>query len=221
MRALRAPFPAGRPGARDEGGMSLVEVVAAVAIFSIVSTTLAVSFDSWLKNTRITQDRSEAMAEGRLGMAQMIRSLRPAVALQSGTTALHSAGPFSVTFRELTSTSQASGRSIFVTFERTAQRTILETRRLGTATGQILVGPKVIARYVSNPTSPPTAVPVFRYFSNPNTELASSRAGQPLTSQELASVALVRITLVMDKDPSSSIGQTVFTDTAYIRSRGF
>ncbi len=208
-----------RPALPDERGVSLPELVMVVLIFTIVGTMLAVQFDSWQKSSQLTQERSAAMAEGRLAMAQITRSLRAAGATDTAVPALLSAGPYSVSFYQLTDNALAAGSPVITSIQRTPQGVI--TYQVRKRSGQIVAGPRDVARFVANPTTGSDATPVFRYFSTPDTELPSSVARSDLTAAELAQVAVVQVTLVMDVDPSSVLGRTVFTDSVYLRSRGF
>ncbi len=210
QRSRRAP---------DEQGVSLPELVMVVLIFTIVGTMLAVQFDSWQKSSQLTQERSAAMAEGRLAMAQITRALRAAGATDTAVPPLLSAGPYSITFYQLTDNALAAGSPVVTTIEREADGVL--TYQVTKQSGAVVAGPRDVVRYVSNPTAGPDATPVFRYFSTPGTELPSSISASELTSQELAQVSVVEVTLVMDVDPSSVIGRTVFSDSVYLRSRGF
>ncbi|MER3395778.1 MAG: hypothetical protein C4318_02900 [Acidimicrobiia bacterium] len=207
----------------SNSGVTLTELLVTMAIFLIVGTMLSVEFSSWITNTKIAQDRSEAMQQGRLAMAQLTKELRQAISPTASPSAFEDAGPFSITFRELTTTLAATSSPIRVTFSLTPQRTLTYFSR--TANGVVIKGPVPIASYVSNPTTGPQTMPVFRYFTitrdSTFQELPSSVQKLPLTASERTQIAQIQITLIMDKDPSSSIGQTRFSDTVLVRSWGF
>ncbi len=207
----------------DDSGVTLAEMVATVTIFVIVGSMMVVQFDSWSKNSQITQDRSEAMSEGRLAMAYLSRNLRQAGITDSSTPAFTEAGPFSLTYLDITSTAAQSGRYVRVTYQ-IQNGVLFESRTL--STGQSILSNRPIASFIANQTESPAKEPVFRYYSGPRTEttpteLPSSVVGNPLTPQELDRIVAIGITLIMDKSPNDELARTTFTEFIYVRSRGF
>jgi type II secretory pathway pseudopilin PulG len=209
------------PRGSGDAGVSLPELLVTIAIFMIVGTMLATEFSSWLTNSRITQDRSEAMAEGRLAMAQLTRALREAVSPTAAPAPFVAAGPFSVTFYDLTGTTNVANPHR-VTYSLSSDGNITETRT--TKSGVVLKGPVSIAHFIANPMSGPSTTPVFRYFEvTPEgvpVELPSSSAQVALSPSELPLIAQVSITLITDKDTTSEVGRTVMSETIFVRQRG-
>jgi prepilin-type N-terminal cleavage/methylation domain-containing protein len=96
-RAARAD---GADGANDRG-VSLVELVVAMAIGSILLTAVATVFIGTLRAVRTTTVKTATAADTRLGVEAMTRTLRVAVQPAGTDAAIVSASPTAVTFYTL------------------------------------------------------------------------------------------------------------------------
>ena len=96
---------AGRTDRTDDGagdrGVSLVELVVAMAVGSILLTAVATVFIGTLRAVRMTTVKTSTAADTRLGVEAMTRTLRVAVQPAGTAAAIVSASPTSVTFYTL------------------------------------------------------------------------------------------------------------------------
>jgi prepilin-type N-terminal cleavage/methylation domain-containing protein len=208
---------------RDERGMTLVELVVAMMIGTIVIAGAMMALTKAFQVQKEAQDRTDATQRGRLAMETMTRELRSQVCMGTPRTAIKAADNNSVSFTADLSGGATLPDKYVLTYDPTA-KTITEYMYDGSGTYPTLVFPASPTRtrlLLTNVVASGTA-PIFAYYAlqagsdGANTQLSPV----PLSDSDLSRVARIAInytTLPAGKvnDPKRA---TAFNDDVYVRS---
>lgn len=244
-RLSRLPLRRGDSDERD-AGVSLMELVVTVLIFSLLLSAVTFSYQSWVTTAQESVNRTMAMQQGRLAIANLSRDARAALGYPTSVTSkqypgcpgrqfslmLDWASPFELAFYTADGvvTNSAKVTRVRYTLDDSGRLQRAERQVLPNATPETTT---TVASYVRNPKSGPNAMPVFRYFRyaddessemtpTPATDLSYALGtGGCSTLWQLDDAQVIRIDLLMDVDTRTFVGQSILRTTVYVRSRGF
>jgi Tfp pilus assembly protein PilW len=220
-----AATPRGRRLARDQAGITLVEMLVAIALTAIVST-LMVSIVVTVSRTFTRESQASTnSAAASVGMRELSRVVRSAaeVSLAGFPTgaapadAFLSAGPHQLRLYSFVEGDVAAPAPLTVQFAVAGDGTLSETRWAGSPAVASGATPASSAsttvwQFAATPASTrpilrgvvsTTAAPLFRYYSAAGVELLPNSAGE-LTSAQLATIASVRVALRVQQSPTST-----------------
>ena len=191
-------------GSRDDAGVSLFELLVTVLIFSLLLSAVTFSYQSWVNASQEAVQRTMAMQEGRLALANLSRDVRSAQPVRSSAVAqsiaqrrggypncstppgplprrLDWASAFELSFYQSNNVSTQTPTLVRVRYTLDAEG------RLRRAEKQFLPNerPEVtvtVASFVRNPRTGPNALPVFRYFrfaDDPSSEMTPTFGSNP------------------------------------------
>lgn len=222
-----------------------MELVVTVLIFSLLLSAVSFSYQSWVTTAQESVNRTMAMQQGRLAIANLSRDARGALGYPATVASreypgcpgrpfsmrLDWASPFELSFytAEGVVTSSAKVTRVRYTLDDNGRLQRAERQVLPTATAETT---RTVATYVRNPKSGPNTMPVFRYFRYPDesSEMTPTPATDPSyalgtggcsTVWQLDEAQIIRIDLLMDVDTRTFVGQSILRTTVYVRSRGF
>ena len=178
----------------DDSGVSLVELVVAMAVGSILLTAVATVFIGTLRAVRTTTVKTATAADTRLGVEAMTRTLRVAVQPAGTDAAIVSASPTAVSFYTLINRTGATTQPA---------PTLVEYGWDGTCVTEAQTPPRTL-------TSPPAAgpfyawdtgraskclfrtsvAPAFTYYADGATTTALTLGTDPLSDIQSVQIAL-------------------------------
>lgn len=198
--------PASRPSIHaDEEGLTLVELMVVITIFGIVMAGLFGGLTGIIRATNTIDVRTENVDQARLAIASLSRDLRTAAPGPAGEAAFLVADDRNARFHAQLG---EGGTPVLVELAVDAQDRLVETVTPPTiaADGSVTYDPadtrqRFIASYLHNTADEP----IITYLA-----LDQDGARQPLATpitdpQQLRSIRLVRIELVMARDQGSRV----------------
>jgi prepilin-type N-terminal cleavage/methylation domain-containing protein len=215
---------------RGESGFTLVELLVAITIGSVVMLATFSMLDSSVILTGKTHARVDATQRGRLAMETITTQLRSQACPNATTSAIVGAGgtapasdQYSVDIWVFTKTGAFVPERHVIAWN-TNTNSIVESdyNQAGTLLRQRTILTKV------RPPQTPNNAPVFSYFAYPpggGTTPTSGPLQVPLSSANAASVALVKVAFTAQPDVTSSAAKTppptesqTFTDQVFVRT---
>jgi prepilin-type N-terminal cleavage/methylation domain-containing protein len=208
---------------RGERGMTLVELVVAMMIGTIVIAGAMTALTKAFMVQKEAQDRTDATQRGRLALESMTRSLRSQVCMGTPRTAIKAADNNSVSYTADLSGGATLPDKYTLTYDPTA-KTITEYMYDGSGTYPTLVFPSTPTRtrlLLTNVVASGTA-PIFAYYAlaagvdGANTQISPV----PLSDPDLSRVARVAINFTTRPAGKASDDKraTAFSDDVYVRS---
>jgi prepilin-type N-terminal cleavage/methylation domain-containing protein len=179
--------------ARTEGGFTVVELLVAMVVLSIVAFGAMTLIEVVMRQGRGVVDRTEAAQRGRLVLDQMTRQIRSQVCLNATTQGLISAAPNSISFYADLSAEGTSPRKRTLEY-RPSSRQLVE--RVYQPNGTTVARDAVLLQNVV-PVTPNTGVFSYSAYPQspaPGTEVSPSETltgGPALTAEQVARIAVV------------------------------
>jgi prepilin-type N-terminal cleavage/methylation domain-containing protein len=200
---------------RSERGFTLVEMMVAAAVGSIVMIAIFMLLDTSVKQSGTVNARVDSTQRGRTAMETITRELRSQVCYTPDTNpavSLLAAQPYSITFYAF------HGNTTFAPDKRTIAwdtntNTIKET--IAPASGAGTTRTLTLLTNVT-PLSTPANTPIFEYHQTDGTLLSST----PLSTADMAKTSIIRIRFQTapgtraTTSPSTSFESQVFVRTA-------
>jgi prepilin-type N-terminal cleavage/methylation domain-containing protein len=200
---------------REESGFTLVELVVAMGVGTVILLASFMMLDSSVTLTGRVTDRVDRTQRARLAMEQITRELRSQVCPAAGVPALIDGQTYSVKFYIFTGV--GTGSAGFVPSMReiawdTNTNSIVERTWAGT-------GASPYTTYAATPTTrtlltnvrpPPSNAPIFSYWSSG----ASSAFSPPLTGPNLTATSDIKIKFVTyASNNTTGTGQSITLDS--------
>lgn len=215
---------------RREHGFTLVELLVAISIGSVVLLATFSLLDTSVVLTGKTQSRVDATQRGRLAMETITTQLRSQVCPNATTPAIVPSGGaaaasdnYKIDFWVFTKTGAFAPERHVIAWD-TNTNSIIETdyNQAGTQLRQ-----RTLLTKVRPPQSPANA-PVFSYWAYPTTAATTPSRGPlsiPLSPADAAAVALIKVNFVAQPDTGSSAAKTTpppesqsFSDQVFVRT---
>ena len=202
---------------RSELGVGMFELIATIALMSLVMLTIYQGVDSLTSAAAGTDARLVNLGEARTLMGATTKDLRTALRLQAGTPAFTVAKDTEVTFYAnlLPNPTVLAPRQIHIYVD--AQNQLIEEVKAPDASSVApnytytnpanLPTVRFVGRYVANDA----AHPIFTYYDSSATPLKLSPT--PLSAQNLLAIHSVQILLMVRKSPYRNIGFTTLLNT--------
>ncbi len=210
----------------DEGGFTLVELLAAMAIGTIILMSAFFLLDHANSATQEVLNRQDAIQRGRMAMERMTRALRSQVCLNDTTEPITYGGPWKVQFYSDLSDGSRNVQSRVLEYDATTKR-LREQVYYGLGVYPDLTFPTVpsetqlLLDKVEPVTVGAAAQPVFRYYAF-RTGGAPGDLQQlptPLSVSDASLVVMVKISYLALPDrarPQQSEASTLLNDV-YVR----
>jgi prepilin-type N-terminal cleavage/methylation domain-containing protein len=226
--------PTLRPDARKDQGITLIEVMVAISILSLLMVMLTATIVHGMQLSRGMGVRLDNINQGQLGMNAATKNLRTAVlpaqlvdqvCADCGDTAIISATPTTITFyANLNNTGQGPSRTTYYIEKdpvnsygnliqtTQAPQTLTDGRYSYCVVGSAgcVVNKRAVARGLAWPIVP-TTTPTFRYYDFNGKPIDAN----PLTTEDLVKVNSIDVTIKIqtntfqDAAPSNTIVQRV------------
>jgi type II secretory pathway pseudopilin PulG len=212
--------------AREEGGFTLVELLTATVIGTVILLVSFSMLDTTIRSFGSSEARTDVAQRGRLALDNVTQRLRSPVCIEPSTSAVLSATPTSISFwSDLTGSDfdpddpadpndrvspQPVVRELAVT-----NGVLTETIRAAPS-GAVVQAPRELLSGV-------TGTPTFTYFAlSPQVPLprtATVALGSTVASADLARIARIRVAFTVNpRNPQHQRVATDFTNDVYIRS---
>lgn len=217
---------------RADDGLTLIELVVAMGIASILIALVAMVFTS---TARGFSDQQGAIDNSRLASTAMNEVTR---VVRAGTEIPRSSGANIPVFLYagaeridmnsfIDSVSATDPAPLRVRFGRNARNELVETRWAGTHIGATTYWQ--FSGYPATPSStrtiarsllaPSTAVPLFRYFDKDGAQLTPP-AGGTLSTAQIANIAAVQVTMQVQADESGRVDPVVIQNLVGLPNLG-
>lgn len=213
--------------AHDDRGLSLPELLVTMLLLSFLTAMimgLVVSFSQTFTRDRAAADSTTVAAAGMKELTRVVRSgteLRLAGGGSTPSPVFLEAQPNSLTMYAYIDTAATSPRPVKVRFSIDAERRLVETRWVATATSApwtfVPVGSPSQVRPIAR-LIPPGADPLFEYLDASNTVIPIPTGG--FTTAQLRSIAAVRVTLTVQADVTERAGAVQIHNAVGIPNRG-
>jgi prepilin-type N-terminal cleavage/methylation domain-containing protein len=191
---------------RSQRGFTLIELMVATSIGSVVMLATFATLDSSVKLTGNVTERVDSTQRARLAMDRITRELRSQVCPAAGTTPIVAGDDYSVTFYSFTGntavapTGNPSSPASFrpdkhKIYWDTNSSSIKEDVWQATGTSPNWTWPSSVTKTILTDVKPPagTNVPIFKFYSG---EDATQAYGVPLTGPNAAATTLVKISFL-------------------------
>jgi prepilin-type N-terminal cleavage/methylation domain-containing protein len=183
--------------ARSQDGFTVVEMLVAAVILSIVATGAMKFVDVLLKQSRGVVERTDAMQRGRLALDQMTRSLRSQVCLNENTEGLKSGKSDEVQFYADYGTGVNPPQLRTLRYD-AAKQSLIETtiQGEGSMTNPSFPTSKQRTKVLLDGVTKDGSTPVFQYraFNTSTPREANVPLTAPLSPTDLGVAALVKVT---------------------------
>jgi prepilin-type N-terminal cleavage/methylation domain-containing protein len=198
---------------RSERGFTLVEVLVAASVGSLVMIGILDLLDGSLKQSTSVNARIDSTQRGRVAMESITRELRSQVCFTpNGTTpavSLTYADPYKVTFYAFNGTTsfRPDRRTLFWD---TNSDSIKETVEPGVGTPVTSFGTPATRTIATNIKPPPNggaSGPVFEYYRTGGTQLSTT----PLSAANLPLVGLIRVRFKTNTGVAGNTAGNVYT----------
>jgi len=207
---------------RSERGMTLIELVVAMGIGTIVIAGAMTALVQAFQLQKESVDRTDAVQRGRIGLEIMTRQLRSQVCMGTPRTAVKSADNNSISFTADLSGGTSLPDKYQLTYDPTA-KTLTEYVYDGSGTYPTLVFPAspTRTRTILTNVVPSGSSPIFTYYGlQAGSDGANTLLTTPLNTADLSRVA--RIALNFTTRPAGNANNdkraTAFNDDVYVRS---
>lgn len=203
---------------REESGFTLVELLVACIVGTIVLLASFSMLDSSVILTGKVTDRVDRTQRARLAMEKMTRELRSQVCPSAGTSALIDAQDYSVKFYSFMGTRPFVPDIREIAWD-TNTNSIVEKQWVGTGTApntSWASAPTTTSTLLADVKPPPSNTPIFAYYSTG----AATAFGTPLSSTNRPITSKVSITFLTyaagrnATGPSTTLQNEVFVRTA-------
>lgn len=210
---------------RREAGFTLVELLVAISIGSVVMLATFGLLDSSVVLTGRTQDRVDATQRGRLAMETITTQLRSQVCLNATTPAIVGSGgtaaasdQYTADFWVFTKTGTFAPERHVIGWD-TNTNSIVET-------DYDQSGTRLRTRTLLTKVRPTTLnAPVFQYYAYSGNSISSTPLSVPLTSAAAATVAQVNVAFMAQPDTNGSAASATppkesqtFSDQVFART---
>lgn len=178
---------------RREHGFSLVELLVAMTIGTIVMLGALTVLDRGFQLQKESQDRTDAAQKGRLAMDRIVRALRSEVPICPAKSALSSADANSLTFTVDYSGGTTPERRT-ITYD-SVNKTLTEySYKSSAGPPYTFPGSPTTTRVLLTNVVPDGTNPIFKYWADSGTGLgANTVINPPLTSNDMAATAQIDI----------------------------
>lgn len=204
-------------GARDESGLTLIELMVTLVLMSVLGTIMFASVVSVTQTLTHSQANSDSLDIARVGMNRLAKTIRSGMSIQQNGSSdippLVEMSPNKVTVYASLGTVPAK-----VTYSIDANRQLIESWYPGVAssspywTFSTTARTEVIARQI-----PATAPALFTFLDTNGTAIANQ------TSTNVADLALVHgvaISLMIDSNPAKGGGPVTLVNTVTMPNQG-
>jgi prepilin-type N-terminal cleavage/methylation domain-containing protein len=210
---------------RSERGFTLVELLIALSVGSVVMLATFSMLDGSVVLTGKTQKRVDATQRGRLAMELITRQLRSQVCPNATTPAIVGGGAsasdqYKVNFWTFTGTGAFTPERHELAWD-TNTNSIIE--RDYNSAGTLLRTRTLLVKV--RPPATPANAPVFTYYAYSGNAISSTPLAVPLTTATAATVALVKISFTAQPDTGSAAAATTpppqsqtFSDQVFSRT---
>jgi prepilin-type N-terminal cleavage/methylation domain-containing protein len=172
----------------DQRGFTLVELMIAIVIGSVVTLTAFTLLDRSVIQTGKTADRVDSTQRSRQAMEEITRQLRSQTCSPSGSPALENAGDYTITFWSFQGTGAFTPVRHTITWDPGAQQ-IVETDDSGA--GTTITSRRVLLSDARVPGN----VPLFSYFAYPSSGAVepTRQLSTPLLAGDMGAVATIKV----------------------------
>lgn len=194
---------------RDNRGLTLVEVLVALGIFTMFIGTISVVFLYSKRSSTIVFDQLEAQGEARRALRDFTTEVRSATYSSVGSYPIESATSTSLVFFTNLDTDSLRERVRYFVSTATLKRGV--TKPTGTPLTYMTSTEQItdVVRYVRN-----TSTPIFTYYNQNYTGTST-----PLTLPiNVSFINMIGVQLVIDKSPSTSPATLKVEAQAQIRN---
>jgi prepilin-type N-terminal cleavage/methylation domain-containing protein len=220
---------------RGEAGYSLVELLVAMMVGSVVLMAIFLIIDTLVVQSARVQDRIDNVQRGRAAMENMTQTLRAQVCLGAGIPAITQADDNSVTYyADLGDENFTPNKYRLVYDPATSGGTITEYVYQGSGTPPAMTFPnnptrqRTLITNATRYTDPSTnqVVPVFRYYAftsqpvTPNQLQTTPLDGSPSSTAANAAAKTVKVSISFTANPTRQTNKTqsLFQNYVYVRT---
>ncbi|MCI0597509.1 hypothetical protein L0Y34_00310 [Candidatus Parcubacteria bacterium] len=188
-------------------GVTLVEMIVVVALTVVVAGSLLSMITTFYRSNAFVFEAVSSVDSARRGLATALHNIREASYADDGAYPIESAATSSVTFYSDIDTDGGAERVRIYLLSGTLYRTVVNAAgNPPSYTGQP-ISTSTIAAYVRNSTS----TPLFTYYDSSGAPLAT-------TSPDIAAIASVRTTIMVDLNPNRLPNILTLTGAATLRN---
>jgi len=199
-------LPHARATPRKENGMTLVELLVAIAITLLIVPVLYTSIDVLYRDHARTFARAIAMTHATEGLSEMVRDVRAAVYGEDGSLPLITIGTSTVAFYTDTDLDGDVERVRYSLTGTTLQKGVVEP----TATSSYPLGTETVTNLITNVTNNTGSSTLFTYYT---------ATSSPITTQaRILDVRRVTISLEVEIPYSRATGSVLMRSSASIRN---
>jgi prepilin-type N-terminal cleavage/methylation domain-containing protein len=191
---------------REESGFTLVELVVAMGVGTIILLASFMMLDSSVVLTGRVTDRVDRTQRGRFAMEQITRELRSQVCPAAGVPAIIDGQAYSVKFYSF------MGSGSFVPSQReiawdTNTNSIVERTWVGTGASPYTTYAAVPSTrtLLTDVTPPPSNAPIFSFWSSG----AASASSVPLSTVDAAAASSIKIKFVTYASNRNATGKSI------------
>jgi prepilin-type N-terminal cleavage/methylation domain-containing protein len=188
-------------------GMTLIEVLAVVAIVSVVGIALNTTIVSFYRNNAYLLEETQALNNAHTGLNEMTRAIREASYGDDGSYPIANAATSTITLYSNADKDTAIEKITYTLVGTSLYRTSINSAgNPPVYTGQP-ISTTTLSQYVRNTASNP----LFTYYDVSGNQLSA-------TSTPLIKIAAVRVELLDDLNPLRAPNVFTLTETATIRN---
>ncbi|MEO6536482.1 MAG: prepilin-type N-terminal cleavage/methylation domain-containing protein [Candidatus Paceibacterota bacterium] len=188
-------------------GFTLVELLTVISITTVVMLALTSVIRSFYINNEYLLERTQSLDSSRRGVADSIKAIREASYGDDGSYPIAAAGTSTITvYANIDSDSGVekvkyylSGTTLYkVVYNAAGSPPVYSSTAFSTTT---------LATYARNAST----TPLFTYYDTNGTQLAT-------TSPNIASIASIKVSLLVDLNPNRAPNVFILTETATLRN---
>ena len=197
---------------KNKKGFTLIELLITIGIFLFVGTAIALFEKDLFSYDFVAQDNLNVQLDARHVVENMVAALREAEQSGNGSYAIAVSSSTALTFfSDPTNSGVPSQIRYFVSGQNLMQGITVPT---GSPLTYNSANEKVttVATYLTNTAS--TTAPIFQYYDE-NYAGTSTPLAQPVDPQ---AIRLIKITLIIDRDPNKSPNPITVTSQAEVRN---
>jgi prepilin-type N-terminal cleavage/methylation domain-containing protein len=196
---------------RAERGFTVVEVLVAASLGSVVMVAIFGLLDFSVKQSSGASARVDSTQRGRTAMEQVTRSLRSQVCPLSGTSPVTHAGPYRVEFWAFSGPADQPYAPELRAIEWDTNTNSI-TQTAGTSTQTLLTN-------VRPPTEGGTSAPIFEYHRILSDGTTQQLTANPVATADLARVSVINVRFTVDPEVrGSTANATSFESQVFVRT---
>jgi type II secretory pathway pseudopilin PulG len=188
-------------------GMTFVELIVTISVFTVVSIALLGLIQSFYKNNTYLIEGTTALASARRGVTQAVTDIREASYGDDGTYLIATAGTSTLTIYSDIDQDTYVERVTYKLISGTLYRTITQA----TGTPAVYSSATTATTTVTADVRNTTATPVFTYYDSAGVQLST-------TSPAIPSITAIQVQLLVDLNPNRAPNVFTLVEKATLRN---